>query len=218
MADNPYDRSVNGTHPSGGKLLKHLTNKLQQLAHEFARGDINRSQFEQLYDRYEQQIKLINEYTQALDQTSPLRLRNDDVEDTLHLRRRLAARVIGIAIYSNRSGLPVETLGKFSIDPALVVPMLSSYRAATREIFKAGMRSTMMENDQWLSFVPGQSTTLITLYSAEPAKVQVDRLEQMHRDFETANKCTLERDSADPAMLDYPFLTFIRQAKKRRQS
>jgi len=34
----------------------------------------------------------------------------------------------------------------------------------------------------------------------------------MHRDFEDANKAALETGHADPSLLAYPFLTFVRKA------
>jgi hypothetical protein len=97
------------------------------------------------------------------------------------------------------------------VDTALLVPMLSSYRAATREIFKAGMRSTVMENDQWLCFVPGNFTTLIALFSLEPSSLQLGTVERLHRDFEDANRPALAKGNFDPTVLAYPFLTFVRQ-------
>jgi hypothetical protein len=109
--------------------------------------------------------------------------------------------------------MPIETLGEFQVDPALLVPMLSSYQSAATEIFRAGMRSSAMANGQWLSFVPGKHTTLIALFSLEPSANQLDTVERMHRDFEAANRAALQAGNADPKALAYPFLSFIRRAR-----
>jgi hypothetical protein len=39
--------------------------------------------------------------------------------------------------------------------------------------------------------VPGYHTTLMVLFSVEPARVQLTLIEDLHRDFEVANRATL---------------------------
>lgn len=196
---------------SGQALVDQIQGKMRQLVDDFAKGVVNRVQFHQLYDRYQHQISRLTEMLTTAE-FAALEIPQNG-EDTFQIKKRLTARVIGVSVYSNMSGLPIETLGDFAIDPALIVPMLSSYRAAAREIFKAGMRSTVMENDQWLCFVPGNYSTLIALFSVEPSQTQLNTLERSHRDFEDANKPALEKGEVDPSTLAYPFLTFIRRAK-----
>jgi hypothetical protein len=193
--------------------LDQLQQKLRHLVDEFASGSINRTQFHSLYDRYQRQLAHFMQISSNPDDLEAIA--GSEADSTVALRRRLTARVVGVSLYSNQSGMPIETLGEFSVDPALLVPMLSSYRAATREIFKAGMRGAAMENDQWLCFVPGNFTTVIALFSVEPATMQMRNLEQMHRDFEDANKVALESGQFDPAALAYPFITFVRQAHEK---
>jgi hypothetical protein len=222
MADNtphPTDEPSSDLTPvnidlkGGLVLLEALQAKLRELVEDFAQGQINRTQFHQLYDRYHRQMTRVMELTASAPHLASYN-NKDDAENTHNIKKRLTARVLGMSIYGNKSGTPIETLGDFAIDPALIVPMLSSYRAATREIFKAGMRSTAMENGQWLCFVPGNYTTLIALFSVEPASMQMSAVEAMHRDFEEANKTALEKNSIDPSMLAYPFLAFVRKAKQ----
>ena len=192
--------------------LEDVQFKIHQIVDDFANGAINRGQFHQLYDRYHRQMTHLMQLAANPDEMATLS--NLDGEDTFNLKKRLTARILGASIFNNESGLPIETLGEFSIDPALLVPMLSSYRAATREIFKAGMRSTAMENNQWLCFVPGNFTTLIALFSVEPAAMQLGAVEDMHRDFEKANYAALESGKVDPSTLAYPFLAFVRKAHR----
>src|SRR5258708_2563022 len=198
-------------------LLEALQTKIRRVVEDFAKGEINRTEFHSLYERYQRQM------TQALQLMAEpadlkLILSGSSGEDTFHIKRRLAAKVLGVSIYNNESGTPVETIGQFEVDPTLLVPMLSSYRAAARELFKAGVRSTAMENDQYLCFVPGNYTTLIALFSVEPATVQVRTVERMHLDFEDANRSALERGNIDPSALAYPFLAFMRHEHDKRQT
>lgn len=190
-----------------------LQTKLQKLVDDFATGSINRLQFHSLYERYQRQISALLDLTTqpggaATDQ-------NSDTEDTIALKRRLMARVLGLSVYSNANGLPIETLGNFTVDPALLIPMLSSYRSVTAEVFQAGIRSTVMENDQHLCFVPGRLTTLVALFSNEPSTDQLATAERMHRDFERANATALAHGSVDPSTLAYPFLAFVQRASRK---
>ena len=116
----------------------------------------------------------------------------------------MPSKAKGYAIYDNESGMPISTLGKFEMDPALIVPMLSSYRAATQEIFGAGMKTTTIENGRYLCFVPGELSTMMAVFTAEPAKRQLTFLEQLHRLFEKANRPTLEKQPIETDKLIFP--------------
>lgn len=222
MPDADKDPTVPARIPSAEELkatLAKLQGKLSKLVQDFAAGSINRSQFHELYGRYQRQMAQLTQLaSEARGQQGLHEPQQADPEDTFLIKKRLMARVLGVSIYANKTGLPIETLGDFAVDAALLVPMLSSYRDATREIFKAGMRSTVMENGHWLCFVPGNLTTLIALYTMEASALQISALEAMHRDFETANKAALEKGNADPSTLAYPFLTFIQQAKSKNDA
>jgi hypothetical protein len=198
------------------EALETVQAKMRKLVDDFAKGVINRTQFHRLYDRFQRQTTQIVQLNP--EPVDPTEAAGEDGESTFLIKKKLTAKVLGVSIYNNQSGMPLDTIGEFVIDPALLVPMLSSYRAATREIFKAGMRSTAMENDQWLCFVPGNMTTLIALFSFEPSAVQLGAIERAHRDFEDANKTALEKGSIDPSNLAYPFLTFVKQAHNQMHS
>lgn len=194
----------------GQAFIQDVHLKMNTLVQEFAAGKINRTQFHKLYDRYQRQIMAVS---QLMAESDPTLWRDAiaDSEDTWLIKKRLTAKAVGMSVYDNRSGMPIETLGDFAIDAELLVPMLSSYRSAAAEIFRAGMRSTELENGQWLCFVPGSHTTLIALFSLEPSSKQLEMVERMHKDFEAANKSALQGDSIDPDKLAYPFYSFVQK-------
>jgi hypothetical protein len=197
----------------GQEFITQVHQKMSKLVQEFANGEINRTQFHRLYDRYQRQIITVG---QLIAESDPAMWRDaiNESEDTLHLKKRLTAKAVGMSVYDNKNGLPIETLGEFAVAPELIVPMLSSYRSAAAEIFRAGMRSTEMENGQWLCFVPGTYTTLIALFSLEPSENQLTMVERMHQDFEKANRAALESGRVDPTKLAYPFYSFVQQRAK----
>ena len=167
--------------------LDRVRDKLDKLAADFNEGAINRAQFRSLYAHYQRELQSV----EHMIEQAPA---SDDWKDvmtegqSLVIRRQHLARAEGYAIFENGSGMPLSTLGQFDVDPALLVPMLSSYRAAAKEMFGAGARSTEMEDGSWLCFVPGEWTTMLAVFTAEPAGKQLAFLDQLHRHFERANQ------------------------------
>jgi hypothetical protein len=188
--------------------LGRVQEKINKLAEEFASGSINRDQFQQLFDHYQRERNAIQNWmnTAAI---------SDDWKDisnegkSIVIRSMHTAKVLGYAIYENESGMPLNTIGDFEIDAALAVPMLSSYRTATKEIFGGEMRSTQIEGGKWLCFVPGASTTMLALFNTEPATRQLEIMEDLHRLFEQANRRHLSHMPIDIEQLAFPHNSFL---------
>jgi hypothetical protein len=181
--------------------LARVHSKVARLAEDFAAGTINRTQFQEMYAHYRREIRTIERMLEA--QSDDWRSAVQEGQ-TVNIRKRHMARAEGYAIYENESGMPLATLGKFEVDPALVVPMLSSYRSAAAEMFGGNVRSTGIDNGRWLCFIAGQYTTLVTLFTVEPAAKQLEYLETLHRTFELANGGRLAAPPVDPGQLVYP--------------
>lgn len=184
----------------GQAYLDKLRGKIGSLAAKFAAGRINRRQFEELYNHYQTEIRQVENMLRLSPSGDSWKDAVTEGQSIL-IRRRAAARLLGFAIYDNHSGLPIRDGGKFGVDPDLFVPMLSSYRSATQEIFGAGVRTMQIEGGRWLCFIPGRLTTSLMLFSLEPSGDQVKHLEQMHAVFEHANAATLEKPPVDPQAL-----------------
>jgi len=193
--------------------LDKVRSKLDKLAADFNEGTINRAQFRSLYAHYQHELQSV----EHMIEQAPA---SDDWKDvmtegqSLVIRRQHLARAEGYAIFENGSGMPVSTLGQFDVDPALLVPMLSSYRAAAKEMFGAGARSTEMEDGSWLCFVPGEWTTMLAVFTAEPAGKQLAFLDQLHRHFERANQRRLSVSPIDPDDLLFPHEYYLGQWRR----
>jgi hypothetical protein len=182
--------------------------KLNQLAEDFNAGSINRAQFKNLYIHYQHEIRTVERMVESAPDSESWKGVVTEGQ-SLFIRRRHLARAEGYAIYENDSGMPMSTLGRFELDPALLVPMLSSYRTAAREIFGAGMRFTETEDGRWLCFVPGEFTTLLAVFSTEPAGKQLQFLEDLHRLFEKANRRRLANQPVDASRLLFPHENYL---------
>lgn len=203
--------------PSGKAAAQQFLDKLQEkigrLADDFANGTINRQQFQQLYAHYQREMRAVETLIETDQGQSEWGDAFQEGESVL-IRQQHAAKAKGYAIYENNSGMPLSTLGNFEVDPALFVPMLSSFRSATAEIFGGGLQATAIEGGRWLCFVPGQYTTLMALFSAEPANRQLNFLEQLHQLFEKANRALLAKPPVDASNLVFPHEHFLGKWKR----
>jgi len=188
--------------------LARVQAKINKLAEEFAAGAINQAQFQELFDHYRREQQTVKRWIQVEPESDAWKEATTEGKSVL-IRAGHEAKALGYAIYENESGMPLNTIGQFEMDPELVVPMLSSYRAATREIFGAGMRSSQIEGGRWLCFVPGKFTTLMALFSTSPASRQLESLEDLHRIFERANRNLLGGGLLDPSALVFPHAFFL---------
>ncbi|NIM94914.1 MAG: hypothetical protein GTO18_14530 [Anaerolineales bacterium] len=188
--------------------LEKVQAKINKLAEEFAAGEINRVQFQELYDHYRREQQTVKRWIEIEPESEAWKDATTEGKSVI-IRADHTARVLGHAIYENESGMPLSTIGQFEVEPELFVPMLSSYRAATKEIFGAGMRSSEIEGGRWLCFVPGEFTTLMALFSMNPSSRQLETLEELHRLFEKANRTLLTKDLIDSEELVFPHSHFL---------
>jgi hypothetical protein len=188
--------------------LARVQAKINRLAEEFAEGTINQAQFQELFDHYRREKQTVQRWLEIAPESDAWKESTTEGKSVI-IRTGHEAKVLGYAIYENNSGMPLNTIGQFELEPELVVPMLSSYRAATREIFGAGMSSSEIEGGRWLCFVPGEFTTLMALLSTSPASRQLESMEDLHRLFEKANRNFLEAELVDPSKLVFPHAFFL---------
>ena len=190
------------------EYLERVQEKINKLAEEFASGEINRTQFQELYEHYRREQQTVKRYLEMAPDSEEWREATTEGKSVV-IRQKNVAKVIGYTVYDNESGMPLSTIGEFKIEAELAVPMLSSYRAATKEIFGAGMQSTQIEGGQWLAYMPGDFTTLMTLFSTDPASEQLESLEELHLLFERANRTLLGNPPVDPDELVFPHKYFL---------
>ncbi len=190
------------------EYLQRVQAKINKLAEEFAAGEINRAQFQELYDHYRKEQQTVKRYLEMSPDSEEWREATTEGKSVV-IRQENVAKVLGYAVYDNESGMPLNTIGEFQIEAELAIPMLSSYRAATKEIFGAGMQSTQIEGGQWVAYMPGEFTTLMTLFSTDPASDQLESLEELHLLFERANRTLLGNPPVDPDELVFPHKYFL---------
>jgi len=201
------EESYAASGPEGAKTyVNKVHKKIEKLVSDFAKRKINSAQFQELYTHYQLEIRRI----EAVAAVWPEYWKDAAREgDSVIIRKRHTATPQAFAIYENQSGLPLATLGKFTLDPALVVPMLSSYHSATKEIFGASMRQMEIEGGQRLCFVQGKYSTLLAIFNNEPIPGQLEDLQELHRHFEEANRVFLASEPVPVDKLIFPHRYFL---------
>jgi hypothetical protein len=212
VEDSEAKRSREQALVQARERLNSVQEKINRIAEEFAEGQVNRAQFQELFDHYQRERRTILAW---IDTTAEVPNWRELAAEgrSMMIRRQHKARVLGYAICDQQSGLPLRSIGMFEEDPELVVPMLTAYRSATEEIFGAGIRSTEIEGGRWLCFVAGEFTMLMVLFSNEPARKDLEGLDELLRTFERMNRYILRRRPVKPDDLFLPYRFYIDSPK-----
>ncbi len=185
--------------------------KIDRLLDDFAKGKINREQFNAVYAHHNQKIELAQ---QAMLMDDP-ELLETPLKATVDILQAHMGKAVGIMIYHNRTGMFVDTLGTFDIPAARIAPIVNDFTELMEcNRFIDGHVERMGDSD-WLLFVGGNYTTVITLFQHEPSPLQRREIERLHHDFEVANEPHLSGNRINSSRLAYPFLVFIQQKMRK---
>ena len=185
--------------------------KVEKLVNEFAEGQLNREQFQVIYDRYSSQIEIAEQAIKSGQMDEVYRTRN--ASSTIAMRDAYEAKATGLITYHYKSHTMLEKLGHFDFPMFLITPLIENFAAQVAQNKFVDNYVEKMGDGQWLLYVPGRFSTVVTLFVNEPSDMQIRKIEQLHRDFEKANRNLLEYDFIDANQLVYPFTVFV---QKRR--
>jgi hypothetical protein len=194
-------------------LYQQATDKIQNLLKEFAAGELNREQFNVLYERYSGQLAMANQV---------MNTGNADLIDTaaggqstIAIKQQHMGKAIGMAIYHNRTGVSIETLGDFDVSAFTISPVLNDFMLLEEQERLAEYRVVELPDKRWLLFAGGKYSTVVTLFRNEPSPQQIREIERLHLDFELANGALLKKGHLDSGKMAYPFMVFVQKKLKK---
>jgi hypothetical protein len=188
----------------------HLQRKMNIVADEFAKGEINHAQFQAIYTRYSEQRAMIERIRDHDPRSTAWRDNLPVAGGTAMLRQQLAAEVTGCAIVDHTSRKLLRRFASFAVQDNLLSPLIARLASVSDgPAFERRERTTMIEGGQWLTMIPGEFTTTIVTFSKEPAASQRALLTDLHQDFERANHRVLSQGIAVPERLVYPHTTLF---------
>jgi hypothetical protein len=188
------------------EALEKLRQKTALVATEFAEGKLNRAQFMAMYAHYNERRTII-EMLLARDPDTHAWQPVAQPGHTSFLREHYEAHVVSYAIYDQRPqhiGNLISSQGTPLLDPDLAKKVLTAIGIVMRNHKELTAQRKQFEDGQWAVFIPGEYTTSIILFSLEPSTRQVTLACDLHRDFERANRNTLERGIRNPDHLVFP--------------
>ncbi len=192
----------------GQAFIEQIQGKIHKLVDEFARGEISREQFQKIYEHYQKQIALAAQVVAEADSSL---LNEVTPGETIAIRKHLAAKAKAIAIYFHATGAMLESIGEFDIPASTLTPTLRNFRALIQRGVEVEPRSQLSDG-QWLLFVPGKYSTVVMVFSNEPAVRQIAIIENMHKDFEKANEAMLKSGQVDGRHLAYTFHSIVKRS------
>lgn len=181
--------------------------KIERLLAEFADGALNREQFHATYEHYSSQLALADQALQSGDS----RMIEKQGGETIHILQARMAKAIGLAIYHNRSGRVLDTLGDFDVPSAATATILNDFTQMMLTDQFIERRVQRVSDHQWLLFVAGRHTTVVTQFEHEPSQRQTREIERLLHDFEVANEAFLSAGRGDANTLAYPFFIFVQK-------
>ncbi len=201
------------------EALEKLRQKTAQVANEFAEGKINRAQFNAMYSYYNER-RVIVERLLARDPDSQAWQQVVRPGHTGFLRQHFEARVLAYTIYSQGNDdveHPITSHGSVPVPPQVIKPILTALTVLLRTHNSAKPLSALRkpaDNSRWLTIVPGRYTVAFALFSLEPSIQQFTLVQDLHRDFERANRVALERGIRVPEQLVFPHRALFEKAEQ----
>jgi len=202
-SDSSHTDTQDDASHEGSAYLERVREKLHTLVKDYARGWVNQSQFEELYTHYQKERDAIARLITSQPSSDAWRLAVTEGH-SVNIRRRLAARVLGYAVFTNREQKPLRLFGEFtSLDERWIGPLLARVREQVRQTFVTSSFETKTRDAASLCAVLGQFTTLFVLFTTDPARVQIQLLEDLHSHFEQANGRLLSKEKWDGLVFPY---------------
>ena len=186
------------------EALISLREKMSLLAAEFANGKINRAQFDAIYTRYSEQ-RDITERLLARDPESQAWQSVVQTGHTQFLRSHYESRIVSYAIYNQETQEMISLTGQVQLSRNHARVAIQRLRAVIGErgsLPAPALR--MMDDGRGVLFVPGYFSAVIVIFSREPSLAQIERIRDIHADFERANQHALTDEDYQPNRLVYP--------------
>jgi hypothetical protein len=184
------------------EALEQLRQKMEEVATDFARGKINRAQFNAVYGRYNEQRDIIERLLQRDPENDAWRAVAAPGH-TGFLIDQFEAHALYLLVFLHNQPRPLLWAGSQPPDGPTVIQMLKTLWSMQNRP-KQGTARKETKKGQWLLLTLGELAVTIVLFSLEPAVLQINRVRDMHADFERANRILLERGITSPERLVFP--------------
>lgn len=174
------------------KALAILRQKRDQLSRDYAAGQLNAAQFNAMYRHYMEKSAIIEKILESNPESEVWR--NVAAQGaTAFLRERFEARPIYMVVFRRGERSPLLATGKLPQKAARQVHRLLTVIWQSNA-WRTGLARKSLGDGMWLLLTIGENALTITVFFMQPSVLQVNKVRDLHADFERANRMALIRN------------------------
>jgi hypothetical protein len=181
------------------EILADLEQKIQALNREYSEGVINSAQFNAIY-RYFSEKRTLIEHILETNPDNPTWRAVAETQNTDYLRAQFEARALYYAVFRRGHQQPLLADGKIPRKAAEQVIKLLNGLWEMPTLRKGVARKSLGEG-LWTLLCIGDQAMTIAVYFLQPSNLQLNRLKDIHDDFERANSQLLKRSLSAERMI-----------------
>ena len=188
MNERPSDDGKN-TNPHS--VLEQIKQRISTITGEYSAGKINAVQFNAMYRHYMEKRVIIEKLLERNPDTDAWRAAATPGK-TSYLRNRYEARVLYYVVFRRNEVSPLTNAGKLPKKAAQEVHKLLQ-QIWKMETWRTGLARKSLGDGLWVLLMIGDLSLTLAVYFFQPSTLQINRLRDLHTDFERANRQLLER-------------------------
>jgi len=173
-------------------MLLTLEQKLQRLEQDFEQGIVNPAQYRAIRKHYLDQKSVASRMGKLHPENELWRVVLEEGKTTF-LMQVNEAQVFGVAFYEITSKQRLFHEGVIPGEAQQAITILQTFGIKPGDSDESRMFATQTDDGKVMLLIPGRLTVAIVIFSQEPPNWQVRALREIHHNFESANRASLEQ-------------------------
>lgn len=190
------------------RALVRIRQKMEQVAEQYANGKLNPAQFNAIYRHYIEKRLIIEKLIERNPETNAWRSVAEQGQ-TSFLLNHFESRVLYYIVFQHGSRKPLISGG--NLPEKAIKPVHRLLQVVwNMEQPRQGLARKNIGDGRWAVLALGKHAMTLTVFSLQPARTQINRIGDMHNDFERANQLVLAR-GLSPKRMVYPQRALIEE-------
>jgi len=178
--------------PELRRSLTILDQKIRRLEQDFQQGRVNASQYQAIRKHYLEQREVAIRLKQKNPESDRWRIVLEEGKTTFLMQLNEAA-CLSVGFYDIESRDRIFVQGSMPQAAEDAMALLGTFGAAEPGSQIGRMYATQTDDGKALLLIPGYHTVGLAVFSQSPPAWQVRALREVHRNFEAANRSSLEQ-------------------------
>lgn len=209
-ADQPSSQASDTAPTDHDAALARIRKKMEFIASEYAAGKLNPAQFNAIYRHYIEKRTIIEKLVERNPETDAWRSVAQHGQTTF-LRSHFEARALYYVVFRQGEREPLLSGGKLTHHTAQQVNYVLQKLWKATEV-KKGLARKSIGDGQWVVLAIGDFSLSLVVFSLQPSSTQINRMRDLHTDFERANRIAFQRKLPANRMV-FPQRALIEQAE-----